>query len=466
MNDADYLAEDATGLAALISSGAVNAAEVMDAALNRVAQVNPKINALVHEDFDRARQTAQTPPQGTFGGVPFVVKDLDPVAGMPMYSGSRAMPGRVMEADGRVATQLKSMGFIPIGKSQTPEYGLTAATETARFGPARNPWNLDHSTGGSSGGSAALVASGALPIAHANDGGGSIRIPAACCGLIGLKPSNGRMAPTETMDIMPVKIAVQGAVARTMRDAIAFHLAAEQHRAPDAGLQPLADVEWRPLKPKRIAVIVDNPLGNRASPDNLKAVDEAAKALEALGHHIIPIEGNPVPAKFADYFLIYWGLIPAMLQLAGKRAVDPDFDKSQLEEWSKGLANFFWRNIWRAPYAVWQLKRYHKAYEAMFTDFDLILSPVLARPPVPIGELDPMQPPKAHMEKLLDYATFTPFQNASGAPAIALPIGRTAGGLPLGVQIAAPFGADGDLLQLGSDLEAAGAWPKWQAAAL
>lgn len=466
MNEADYLAEDATGLAALIASGAVSAAEVMEAALARVEKVNPKINALVHEDFDRARETAAKPAPGAFSGVPFVVKDLDPVEGMPQYSGSRAMPGRVAEADGRVATQLKSMGLIPIGKSQTPEYGLTATTETARFGPARNPWNLDHSTGGSSGGSAALVASGALPIGHANDGGGSIRIPAACCGLIGLKPSNGRMAWTETMDIMPVKIAVQGAVARTMRDVKAFHLAAEQHRAPDVGLQPLAEADWRPVGPKRIALMVDTPLGNRASAANLQAVNEAAKALEDLGHTIIPMEGNPVSAKFADYFLIYWGMIPALLQLGGKRAVDPDFDAKQLEEWSKGLSRFFWRNIWRAPYAVWKLKRYHKPYAAMFTDFDLVLSPVLAQPPMPIGALDPMQPPKEHMDKLLEYATFTPFQNASGAPAISLPIGRDEKGLPLGVQIAGPMGADAQLIQLGMDLEAAGAWPKWQAPAL
>ena len=236
---------DAVGIARAIANGAFTAAEAVEAAIARIEAVESRLNGVVCGRFDKAREEARAVRPGGDGGrlagVPSAIKDNAELAGVPTRHGSRATPDGPASADSEITAQLKATGLIPVAKTALPEFGLTATTERTWGAPTRNPWNPEHSTGGSSGGSAALVAAGALPIAHGNDGGGSIRIPAACCGLVGLKPSAGRLRTVELAERMPIRIIVEGVLTRTVRDTAAFLAEAEKHYT-DSSLPPVGDV--------------------------------------------------------------------------------------------------------------------------------------------------------------------------------------------------------------------------------
>ena len=348
----------------------------------------------------------------------------------------------------------QQLGLDTIGKSALPEFGLTATTEPIAHGPTRNPWDLAHSTGGSSGGSAALVASGVVPLAHANDGGGSIRIPASCCGLVGLKPSRGRLASAEAMDIMPVNIVTQGVLTRTVRDTVAFYRAMAKVR-PAADLPPIGPTA-EPSK-LRIGVITEGLAGLSVHPEVRDSVVVASKLCESLGHDVESIT-NPFGETIAHDFLRYWGMLAFSLRRLGGQVFGSDYAPSRMEPFSKYLSDYFTSIAPRMPGAIHRLRRFSLEHDQILDTYDILISPVLASPPVPIGHLGPDLAPREHLIRLLRYASFTAVQNVSGAPAISLPLGVSSDGLPIGIQFASGYGREQVLLDLAASIEQASPW--------
>lgn len=441
---------DATDVAERLRRGEVSAAEVFAAARDRLAQVNDRLNALVVE-LDETQSPAAV-DGAVFSGVPSVIKDNTDVAGLPTRHGSRAVPTFPAAADGAFARQFLAQGMRLIGKSTLPEFGFNASTEHAEAEPTRNPWHLDHSPGGSSGGSAALVAAGVIPIAHANDGGGSIRIPAACCGLVGLKPSRGRMAKSELAKGLPINVIAEGVVTRSVRDTAQFIAGTERSR-PAAGLPPVGLVEGPGSARLRIALVEESVSGARIEADTLRALRDTAKLLEAAGHIVEPI-APPVAPSFVDDFTDYWGFLAYAIDRFGPRLIHRDFDPSRLDNLSKGLSARFRSHWTRMPGVIWRLSRTRREAAALARRHDLILSPVLAHPAPKLGWLSPAQPFEQLMQRLMDYVAFTPINNTNGTPAIAVPAGLSADGLPLAVQLSAGHGDERRLLEIAYLLEA------------
>lgn len=449
---------DAVALAEQVANGKVSPGELVEAALARAEAVNPRLNAVSLLDADGARARAAGSPTGVLAGVPTFIKGLASVAGLPNRFGSRAMPDTPAEANSPTVDQIESTGLLPVGLSTTPEFGLTATTEPALTGITRNPWNPNHSTGGSSGGSAALVAAGVVPIAHANDGGGSIRIPAASCGLVGLKPSRGRVDKEPDPKLMPVDFTIDGVVTRTVRDTAAFLYGAEQYR-PVPRLAPVGHVTNPLDRPLRVGVIEERVDGVRFDSANRAAVADAATTMEELGHHVELIP-NPFPAHFAADFILLWSMVPFAMWHAGARVMGEGWDRDQLEPWSKWLVRHFRRNAARAPTAFRRLRKFAtEGYSASLQDHDVLLSSTLASPVPEVGYLDPTMDGDVLYERLLNHVAITPIQNVGGGPAISLPLAQDGGGLPLGIQFAADIGQEALLLALALQLEESEPWP-------
>jgi amidase len=448
---------DAVALADRIHHGELSSEQVVAAAIERSRRVNPALNAIVCETYDKALERARAGVPGRFGGLPTFIKDTDAVEGTPLALGSTAFPPTLHHKSSGYVQQLLGTGLVSLGKTTLPELGLTATTESLATGPTRNPWNTGHSTGGSSGGSAAMVAAGVVPIAHANDGGGSIRIPASCCGLVGLKPSRGRLVPADGARFFPIDIISQGVVTRSVRDTAAFLAAAESVRG-SRRLAPVGLVEGAASTKYRIACFTDSPDGVPSHPECTAATEKAASALEALGHFVDRIP-CPFDNQVTDDFIIYWGFAPWSMGHFGKSVFGRGYDHSKLDEWSMALADLFRRNLRRMPGILWRLRRFGSRYDTLFQRYDVLLSPTLAQPPVPLGYISPDIPYTTALERLMAYATFTPVQNLSGGAAISLPLGRSAQGLPIGVHLAGNIGAERRLLELSFALEDAMPWP-------
>lgn len=466
----DILANhDATALAALIAKGDMPAVEAVQAAIARLKAVNPELNAVACERYsdalldasvrDSARgRRRKVPYEGpeVFSGVPSFIKDNTDLVGLPTRHGSRGMPSIAMKKDGEFAQQFLSTGLIPIAKTTLPEFGLTATTEFSQSEPTRNPWNLNHSSGGSSGGSAALVAAGVVPIAHANDGGGSIRIPAACCGVVGLKPSRDRLRNAEMTEKLPLNIVVEGVVSRTVRDTAAFYAGAEMHYR-NTDLPLIGHVTGPSPKRLRIAVCTERQGGGACDAEVVAAVERVATICECLGHHVEFID-SPVSEQMGEDFFLYWAMLATSLNYLGRQTLHPQFDRQQLEPLTKNLSRHFLRNAWRFPKAYKRLKAYSHIYNERFADVDVLLTPTLATPPVEIGHLALDLDIDTTWQRLQEYASFTPVQNVTGAPAITLPLAQSAAGLPIGMQFGAQMGQERMLLELAYELEEAMPW--------
>ena len=446
---------DAVGLAAAIAAGEVSATEATESAIGRAEALNPQLNAFVATDFDRARAHASSPGKGVFSGVPTVIKDNTDVFGLPTRQGSRAIPAHPADADEAFTASFRETGVVILGKSALPAYGFNASTEfDGGAPPTRNPWNLDYSTGASSGGSAALVAAGVVPIAHANDGGGSIRIPAAACGLVGLKGTRGRIVDPHESASLPVNILANGIVSRTVRDTAAYFAAAEISK-PALGLPPIGHVEGPNEKRLRIGLLLDSVNGARTDDETRAATQETATRLEKLGHEVVEIT-PPVGERFIGDFAHYWAMLAFSVQKFGKRLYAKDFDASQLDPLTNFLAKRFLRNVLRTPRAISGLKKTTQLYAASFDSarIDAVLSPTLCHTTPKLGHLSPDVEFPEMFERLLNYVGFTPLQNASGAPGISLPGGQTSEGLPIGIHLGARFGHERTLLELAYELEA------------
>ena len=313
--------------------------------------------------------------------------------------------------------------------------------------PTCNPLNLGHSVGGSSGGAAALVAAGVVPIAHGGDGGGSIRIPAAFCGLVGLKASRGRLVPMATSKRMPVKLATYGVLTRSVRDTAAFFAEVDQ---PIQGMAPIGKVEGPGSVKRRIGVFIDPPNGSPVDPEVRAACLAVAKTLESQGHQVDFVPA-PYDQQLIDDFLLHWGLLAFGVEQLVKR--QPGGDVERLEPWTRNLAKQAKKKWWRIPTAIWRLRRYEAKYAETFRRCDVLLSPTTAAPAPKLGYLSADQPYEQQVERLLTLLPYTPVQNAAGGPAISLPVATNKDGLPIGVQLASPMGEERRLLELAFALE-------------
>jgi amidase len=332
-----------------------------------------------------------------------------------------------------------------------PEFGFNATTEFMTAEPCRNPWNTDHSVGASSGGAAALVAAGVVPIAHANDGGGSIRIPAACAGLVGLKPTRGRHLDGEQASHLPINMVSEGVVTRTVRDAAAFIAACEDHwRNPL--LPPIGSVDGPAQRRLRIGLVIDSVTGP-ADPETRAAVERTAAALEKAGHHVEPME-LPVGDQFADDFVQYWALLAELVTDTAKVLLDRSFDNKRIDGLTRGLRTHHRKNLRRTPGAIRRLRRLPTELAQVFARREIILSPVLAHTTPPLGHIAPTVEYDELIERLRRYVAYTPLNNIAGTPAISLPLGMSDDGLPVGVQLSAAHGDERTLIELAYALEA------------
>lgn len=439
----------------------MSAAALVEAAVARTEAVNPALNGLAYEAFDRARNRANAPHPygGYFNGVPSYLKDNVAVAGMPTMSGTDAWDPRPEPADGDFAKGFLATGLVPLGKTQLSEFGFSASAEHPRLGPVRNPWNTEHTAGASSSGSAAFVAAGAVPIAHANDGGGSIRIPASCNGLVGLKPSRGRLPLDKDVRRMPLRIVANGVVSRSVRDTAAFYREMERAYA-NPKLPGIGDVTHPGKQRLRIAVCTQS-ISRDASAEVRELTFKTAALLEELGHKVTTID-NPVPSRFMNDFLLYWAFLAFALVRSGRHGFGPSFDRTKLDNLTLGLEQHAARNLHRLPLAIARLSRIRRITSRLTGTYDVLLTPTLADVTPRIGHLDPTADYQQVIDRLVEWVAYTPLQNATGEPAISLPLAESASGLPVGMMFAAPLGHEARLLRLAYELEEARPWRRIQ----
>lgn len=448
---------DGVALAQRIAKREVSAREVVDAAIARAQRADARLHAIVADRFERGRDEAARPGSGAFSGIPTFIKDNAAVSGLPTNHGSAALRSQPATSTDPYVEQYLGQGFVCIGKTRLSEFGLSPTNEPVGGEPTRNPWNIAYSAGASSSGSAALVAAGAVPLAHANDGGGSIRIPAACCGLVGLKPTRGRHVVSEMARSLPLNLIGQGVVTRSVRDTAHFHAEAEatyrNRKLPAIGL-----VEAPGKRRLRIGYAIDSVTGRATDPDTRAAVEGAVELLRELGHELVPAP-LPVPPGFADDFLLYWQAIAFSIAAGGRRMFDRSFDRAKLDGLTRGLGKQFTRRFYRLPFAMRRLMRAQAEAARVFEGYDALLSPVLGTIPAKLGFLSSALEYDVLLDRLLGYVSFTPLANVTGGPAIALPWSRTDAGVPVGIQLFGGHGDERTLLELAYAIEEAHPWP-------
>ncbi len=444
---------DAVGLVEALHAGEVSVPEVVEAAIARVTAADAALGTIAYAAYDRARVEAPDPRGGFFAGVPTVVKDNVDVEGMPTMHGTDAWQGRPARRDGDFARMYLATGLIPLGKSRLSEYGFSPAAEHARLGPVRSPWSTDHVAGASSAGSAALVASGALPIAHANDGGGSIRIPAAVNGLVGLKPTRGRLAQDAIFRQMPVRIVSDGVVTRSVRDTAAFLREAEQVYR---GLQlpPIGDITRPGRKRLRIALNTTG-AGRGATAEIVELTLKTARPARGARPHRRGGRGGAGRRAVRRRLPPLLGLAragdaphrtPHPRQVVGRLPARQPHPRAGAAHAAQPPPD-----AGRGPPAA----GHHQALGGFHERYDVILTPTLASETPRVGHLDPSQDYDVLMDRILDWVAFTPLQNATGDPAVSLPLATSSDGLPVGMMFGAAAGREASLLELAYELEEA-----------
>ena len=460
---------DACAQADLVRAGEVSASELVESAIAAAERLDPSINAIIHRRFDAARSESRT-ATGPFAGVPIVVKDLGcAIGGEPHHQGVRALKAIDLRApnDSAMYRRLREAGFVAIGRTNTPEWGSTITTEPLAYGPTRNPWNLDHSTGGSSGGSAAAVAAGIVAVGHANDGGGSIRIPASECGLVGLKPSRGRVSMAPDIGESWMGSTIDGVVTRSVRDTaaaldvLAGYEPGDPYTAPPF-TRPLRDEVGDDPGRLRIGVLDHPPLGAAGHEECTIAARAAGALLARLGHEVD--DGWPSPIadpSFADHFRTIVGTwaandVAVLEQLLGREAGPDDVEPDNLALAALG------RRVSGQQYvaAMLEVHRWCRSVLAWWhpadgtRGYDLLVTPTIATPPPRIGYLS--EP--GHGYRIFELQQYTAQFNVTGQPAISLPLHWTADGLPVGVQLVAAYGREDLLVRVAAQLEQAAPW--------
>ena len=463
-NYEDY---DGLGLAALVRNGEVRAEELLDAAVERLHSRNPQLNAVVLEMIDEARTAiAAGLPDGPFRGVPFLLKDLHAKAkGVPTTNGSALFEDDVAEYDTELVTRYRRAGFVIFGKTNTPEFGLSVSTEPRLFGACHNPWNLDVTSGGSSGGAAAAVAARILPVAHASDGGGSIRIPASCCGLFGLKPSRGRTPMGPDYGEGWSGMSAQHVVSVTVRDSAAVLDATHGAAVGDpyfAGHQEnsfLSEVERAPDR-LRIAIAPDSFTGVPVDPECAAAATDVARLCEALGHDVSEEQPNvdALLLRHSTMTIIAANTHLAVTQRAaqlGREAKEQDLEPLAWNVVQMG-AGASATDYAKAIRGIHSLGREMGRF---FERYDVLITPTVAQPPIPLGILDMCTSyTAAYIEALASFTPYTQLFNATGQPAMSVPLAQSRSGLPIGIHFAGRLGDEATLLRLAGQLEIARPW--------
>ena len=465
--DGDLMFRSALELAAMVRTGEVSASELVEASLERIEELNPALNAFAQVDAERALATAEAIGPGDerpFAGVPVAIKNNRAAEGLRLTYGCELMAENECEYDHNVTRRLKAAGFVVVGTTTLPEYGILPVSEARIFGPTRNPWDLGRTPGGSSGGAAAAVASGMLPVAHGNDGGGSIRIPAACCGLVGLKVARGRISSAP--ELGDSSLVVDGMLTRSVADTAAILDVL-------AGYEP-GDATWAPPSPQPFARLAENDPGRlriaattlpptadaTLDPTCGDAVADASELLRALGHTVEAVDPPWQVEGLSEMFgVVFANHIALSIAYSGTVAErEPTAQDMEPMSWAifsmikqlgaiEGLA------------AAARLQAFARRLVAFLEPYDALLTPALAQRPLPIGTLDTAAPdPMSTFSRSGLFTPFTPVFNASGQPAISLPLFQGEDGLPLGVQLAACPAGEGALLALATQLEAAAPW--------
>lgn len=456
---------DAVGTAAAVRNGETDARTVTEQAIARIEQHNPRLNAVIHTRYEAAlAEVAAGLPKGPLHGVPVLVKDLGTeVEGLPATGGSRLFADATARRDSELVARYRRAGAVVLGTTNTPELGLNASTEPVLFGPTRNPWSTDRSPGGSSGGSAAAVAAGMVPVAHASDGGGSIRIPAAACGLFGLKPSRGRVSPAPRPTTLSGLVSAHHAVTTSVRDSallldvVAGPMPGDAYAAP-APAAPFAELARRDPGRLRIGLLTALPDGPDVHPDCAGAAQAAALLCERLGHDVVRTTARYRPADVGRTSGVLMGAdlvaqIDARLAELSRPLADDDiepFTRVLYDTYRALPAADVSRALRRAQEIGWEVG-------AAFDRFDVLLSPTLAQPTPLLGTLDTTVPESIYRHASV-HSAFTSVYNVTGMPAMSVPFGRDGEGMPLGVQFAAPLGGEGTLLALAAQLEREAPW--------
>jgi len=462
MSFPEYADHDGLGLAALVVKGEVSPAELTEAAIARIERHNGVLNAVVYKAYDEARAVAAGDlPDGPFKGVPFLIKDLGvSVAGWPKSHGSRFARGVVDPEDSGLVRRYRGSGAVFVGKTNTPEYGITGTTESAHLGPCRNPWNPDHIAGGSSGGSASAVAAGIVPLAHASDGLGSIRIPAACCGLVGLKVTRDRNPNLPDGYDYAYGLVVDHVVSRTVRDSAAMldvtglPEPASPYPAPPKERPYMEEIERAPGRLK-IAWSAETPSGRPIDSEVEAALQKTAETLKALGHEVVE-QGLGI-----DYRALYAAMGPisggnfaaGMKRLVERVGREPEEDELEPLTWASLKGG---RKV-TGEAAMWglqQMRMINREILALFETFDVYLTPVMGTPPPPIGYIDPVTlAPREVNRRQGGVFPYTPPFNASGQPSMSLPLAWSASGLPIGMMFTGRYADEATLFRLAAQLE-------------
>jgi len=471
MND-DLIGSDAMELANLIRNGEVKPSELLEITVQRIERLNPKLNAVIHKMYDQARGIARdcdsrshrtASPEAVFYGVPFLLKDLiAEFKGAPFHEGSRAVKGNVSKLDTELVKRQKAAGLIIVGKTNTPEFGLLPTTEPELYGPTVNPWNPSLTPGGSSGGSAAAVAAGIVPMAHGNDAGGSIRIPASCCGIFGLKPTRGRNPLGPLYGDIGSGIVCEHAVTRTVRDSAAL---LDATSGPDTGdpyyapspKRPFLEEIEREVGSLKIGFLTSVPEGwgikTQFHPDCQEAVKDAAQLCEHLGHVVEEIDPKELgyPNLFKGWSIEYWG------EKLGKELMKDQFEPLTWSSYQAGLkrTGAYYLGV------VEQLQHFSRKIAGFYyeNDYDAILSPTMSIPPTKLGAFQPTpEDPMKGFRASSAFCALTEIQNITGQPAMSVPLFWNENNVPIGVQFAGRFGEEATLLRLGIQLEQARPW--------
>ena len=459
---------DATGQAELVRSGAVSALELVDEAIARIDKLNPELNAVIHPLFDQARAAAAgTLPDGPFRGVPMLLKDLGAeLAGTPFCEGTTFAGDYRSSVTQELTKRFQRAGFVICGKTNTPEFGILPTTEPRRFGPSRNPWNPGHSTGGSSGGSAAAVASGMVPVAHANDGGGSIRIPASCCGLVGLKPTRARTSSAPQYGDVMGGLVADHVVTRSVRDSaaildtVAGPVPGNPYWAPPLRGASFAAAVTAESTPLRIGLLTESPSGSEVHPDCVTAALEVAGLCASLGHLVEPVDISINGDAFTAHFINVWAAGNAWVMADWEERVGRPATEDDVEPLTWALVALG-RSISSAAYltSMQELQKITRQIAVTFEGIDALLTPTLGEPPAPLGTFDsPPGEPLTGLFRAATYVPFTPPFNVTGQPAISLPLHWNEAGLPIGVQFVGRFGDEETLLTLAGQLEHIAPW--------
>jgi amidase len=444
---------DATALAGAVRRREVAPAELVEDAARRLEAVEPRLNAFVTTCFEEALEEARGPlPDGPFRGVPIAIKDLTDTRGLRTTYSCRALAENVPAQDAAVVRRLREAGFVVIGKTNTPEFGTTAVTESELNGDCRNPWDPSRTPGGSSGGAGAHVAAGVLPLAHGSDGGGSIRIPASCCGLFGLKPSRGRVSPAPHGD-GALPLSQNCPIAWTVRDAAAFLDAVAGYEPGDAfraaaPARPFAEEAGADPGRLRIAVTAEPPIPYPVDAACAEAARDAAELLAGLGHELVEATPPWRDEGLLERFGYLWRMGPGVYGVP--------FD--QLEPLNRALAE----SAAATPAleyvgAILQLQRFCRRVVAFWDEVDAVLTPTLALLPVPIGSVTEADDPWEQFRRAAEFTPFTALANLTGQPAVSIPF-ASAGGLPVGVQLVGRVGDEATLIRLAAQVESARPW--------